>query len=108
HLSGRGLLWSLRVEEPPVVPFLVSSDLTLRGPIRVALDMQAGVEAHRIFSAKSGDPYPVRADGILGLLTSDASGLSLIMFSREAISPGDELDLSFADWDEPLGIGTVL
>jgi len=108
HLARRGLLWNLRIQNPPAAPFLVSSNLSLSGPVLVSLDIRPSAEARRILDSPSRRSHPVRTDGILGMLSGDASVANLVTFSTRNISSGDELELSFADWDLPLGVGVVL
>jgi len=105
HIAREGVKWTLKATHLPDVPFLLTSDLTMkhryRGPVRWEPSSE-GREA--IERARDGSQFPVVSADFLGVLSFKTGNVWLDAFSnsRDALLTAPS-EITFCEWDTAAG-----
>lgn len=109
HVSRRGTLNTIsEVERLPKPPFLITSNLLLKGPFRFPVLVEPTTEAVPFLDNPAIQEFPVAAHRMKGVLRETGKDYELIAFSEDRVLAGTKWELKFTDWDTRLGWVTLL
>ena len=101
HLLHRGLFWTTEPEITLAPPFMITSNLALKGPFHVHIDRALSQQATALLNRHGYGSFPVCAPSAIGVLEYSAAGSAILAFAQ----PSATIDLEgwkFAEWDDAL------
>jgi len=107
HISGKGVLWNINVEQLPDVPFLLTSNIELTGPVIKNIGLSPTEEAFEIFQRDREGSYPVCSTRMVGILNHSNESDVLIGFTTGDDNLNSLEELEFIEWGIEVGKVTV-
>jgi hypothetical protein len=107
HIAGKGVIWSINTDKLPSVPFLLSSNLELTGPVVRNITLSPTAEVTEILHRDRKESYPVCSTQVLGILEHSYEHDVLIAFTTGKKDLTGLDNLEFCEWGVRLGKMTV-
>ena len=104
HVEKKGTVWLLTAKELPAVPFLLSSNLSLVGPVKKSIRLKPSKYAEESFAKDGDSQYPIESEGVIGLLNHCKASDYLIMLAEdESFLNKPSYKLLFCEWELDAG-----
>jgi len=107
HIAGKGTLWDVNVKNLPNVPFLLTNNIKLNGPVRQKITLSPTDEALAIFQRDNEGAYPVLSKNLVGMLEHTKEKDIIIGFTDENEKFVGSERLEFSEWGFEVGNITV-
>ncbi|VAW69005.1 hypothetical protein MNBD_GAMMA10-2373 [hydrothermal vent metagenome] len=103
HIAGKGTLWNINVNNLPNVPFLLTNNTELNGPVRQKITISPTEETLAIFQRDSEESYPVISKKLVGILEHSNENDILIGFTVVDDQFVSSDGLEFSEWGLEVG-----